>query len=105
MKKNKIKITENKLKNIVTETVKKVLKENYDDDFYYPMEVLNSIEGNVEDVLYSLKNCESTTRIYTEGGTVKKHDENLHNLLLQIHEQCVKNIEFFKNVSEIINKM
>lgn len=74
----------------------------YDDN--YPMEVLNSIEGDVEDVLYSLKNCESKTRIYSEGGTIKKYDENLYNLLLQIHEQCVQNIEFFENVSKIINK-
>lgn len=109
----KIKLTESKLKKIITETVKKVLTENYDSvigeshvyDDNYPMEVLNSIEGDVEDVLYSLKNCESKTRIYSEGGTIKKYDENLYNLLLQIHEQCVQNIEFFENVSKIINKL
>lgn len=101
----KIKLNENKLRQIVNESVKNVLRENYYDDDNYPMEVLNSIEGDVENVLYYLKNCESATRIYTEGSIVKKYDENLYNLLLQIHEQCVKNIEFFKNVSEIINKM
>lgn len=101
----KIKLNENKLRQIITESVKNVLKENYYDEDNYPMEVLNSIEGDVEDVLYYLKNCESTTRIYLEGNIIKKYDENLYNLLIQIHEQCVKNIEFFENVSGKINKM
>lgn len=97
----KITLKESQLRQIVTESMRKVIKENYNMDDPSVRETVYDVENHLENIVDNLDSCMSEINISLEHLR-RFLGEDLSNILQSIVDKCNETKPFF---DEALNKI